>query len=144
MDAPTEFDEQFVPQATSEPLVTVVRGKGEDRESNPAQDGRVDPPVSAPWNRLEEPRVLRVVPECPTQALDRGIQAVLEIDEGPVGPQLAHEFFAPHDFAGTFEQHSENLQRLPIERHARVPPSQFPPAEVEENRLALNRRPLCN
>src|SRR5262245_33997901 len=144
MGAATKFDEQFVPQAASEPLIAFVRGQGEDRESNLAQDGRMDPSVSASWNRLDEPRLLRVVTERRTQALDRSIQTVLEVDKGPVGPKLANEFFALDDLARMFEQYSENLQGLPVERHTRVPPSQFPRGEVEQNRLALNRRPLCN
>jgi len=104
----------------------------------------MDPSVSAARNRFEEPRVLRVVTEHCTQALDRGIQAVLEIDKGSVRPELASQFFAFNDLSRTFEQHSQDLQRLPVQRHAGVSTSQFPHADVEEHRFPLNRRPLCN
>src|SRR5262245_21027053 len=144
MGTPTEFDEQFVLEAANESIVSVVGRKGEDRKSIPAQRRGVDPPVPASRNRLDEPRVLRVVTKRCTQALDRGIQAVLEIDKSSGGPKLPKQLVALNHLARSFQQQSQNLQRLPSQRHARVPSSQFPRAEVEKNRFALNRRPLCN
>ena len=95
----------------------------------------MDPPVTASRNRLDELRVLRVVTKRCTQALDRGIQAVLEIDKSSVGPKLPKQLFALDHLARSFQQQSQNLQRLSSQRHARVPSSQFPRAEVEKNRV---------
>ena len=68
--------------------------------------------------RLDEPRIIGIIAERRAQPLDRGIQAVLEIDEGPRRPQALAQLVARHDIARTIEHHHENFERLILQPDA--------------------------
>ena len=56
-----------------------------------------------------------------SKLVDRGIQAMVEIDKSVGGPQTSMKLFARHNLAGTFEQRHQKLQRL-------IPQAGFDPA----------------
>jgi len=74
--------------------------------------GRADEPVPAARQRLDELRVVRGVTKGSTQSFDRGVQAVLEVDERPIGPEPLPQFIAGDDIARAFEHQAEDLERL--------------------------------
>jgi hypothetical protein len=49
------------------------------------------------------------------QASDGRIQAVFEIDVGPIGPQPPAEVLPRNDLAGSFQQGGQNQERLLLE-----------------------------
>ena len=53
-----------------------------------------------------------VVPERFAQPLYRRVDAVFEINEGILGPDLLSNFFAGHQFARTLQQHGEDSKGL--------------------------------
>jgi len=50
--------------------------------------------------------------------INRGVEALVEIDVGGIGPELALESFPADDFAGLEEEGSEDLEGLPGEANA--------------------------
>ena len=58
------------------------------------RDHRGDRPVSSPLQRLDEARVVGLVPERPAQPVDRAVQPAVEVDEGLVGPEMLPERLA--------------------------------------------------
>ena len=81
-------------------------------------------------NRLNESGRFRFVSKREAQAPDRGVQAVLEIHEGALGPQAPAQIFPGHDVTRPFEQGGEDLQRLLLQGQADAPLAQLTPAEV--------------
>ena len=82
---------------------------------------RGDEAVAAPMQRLDEPRVVGIVAERRAQPFDRGVQAVLEVDERSRRPQALAQLFARHDFARPLEHHHENFKRLILKPDADSP-----------------------
>ena len=58
------------------------------------------------------------VADGPAKFLDRGVEAVLEVDKGTVRPELSAQFVAGDDLAGADEQEEENLKGLAMEFEA--------------------------
>ena len=81
--------------------------------------------------RLDKPRIVGVVAECGAQPLDRGVQAVLEIDEGPRGPQTLAQLLPRHDVAGPLEHDRENLERLILQPDADAALAQLARAQID-------------
>lgn len=50
--------------------------------------------------------------------VDGGVEALIEIDVGGIGPELALEGFAADEFAGPEEKGGEDLEGLPGEANA--------------------------
>ena len=95
---------------------------------------RSDESVAASGQGLNEPRHIGRVPERVTQPANRGIQAVLEIDECLRRPQSLPQLLAGHEVAGTIEKRLENLKRLlgEIDPDAGLP--QFARAQIQLER----------
>jgi hypothetical protein len=60
---------------------------------------------SLPWQTLR-------IAQCPPQFVHRRIQAMLEIHEGPVAPDLLAQLLARDHLAGTGQQRQQNLEGL--------------------------------
>src|SRR5271170_4276895 len=75
-------------------------------------DQGMDEPVSPAWDRLDEPRVNGGVAECATEAVDCGVQSVLEIAKGTRRPQGLLQFFAGDDLSSGVNQQDERLESL--------------------------------
>ena len=71
-----------------------------------------DESVAAAGQRLDEPRHIGRVPERISQPANRGIQAVLEVDECLGRPQSLPQLLAGNELAGTIQQRLEHLKRL--------------------------------
>ncbi len=71
--------------------------------------------VTAPRQSLDVTRRVGVVVEHLTQLLDVRVQAVLEVNEGVVGPEMAAKFFARHQLAGATQEKRENSERLALQ-----------------------------
>jgi hypothetical protein len=71
-----------------------------------------DEPVAPPGEGLDEPGTLRGVPQRFPQPRDRGVQVVVEIDKYIGRPQPFPDLFAGDDFARTFQQKIQDLERL--------------------------------
>jgi hypothetical protein len=63
--------------------------------------------------------------------IDRGIQAVIEVDEGVGGPEALLDLFAGDDFSGSFEEQGEDLEGLSLEAELDAALPQFARAEIE-------------
>ena len=72
---------------------------------------RRDKSVPASRQGLDEPRSFRGISQRLTDLVDRGVQVVVDVDEG-VWPQPFLQFFARHYVAGLLEQDGQNLDRL--------------------------------
>jgi hypothetical protein len=46
------------------------------------------------------------------EAVHGGVDAVLEFDDGAVGPEFAADFFTGHEVAGPVEEHGEDSKGL--------------------------------
>ncbi len=62
-------------------------------------------------------------------AIDRRVDAVLVVDEGSVGPELARDLFAREQLAGELQiplqKHEQHLERLRVQFDAQSLPAQF-------------------
>ena len=107
-----------------------------------AIDG-ADEPVSAPVERLDEPRTIGVVAERRPQTFDRGVQPVLEVDERTVRPEAAPQLVARQHLARLLQQHDEHLERLILQPQADAVLAQLarPHVELEssESKSVLHR-----
>jgi len=65
---------------------------------------RGDETVAASRQRFDEPRALGGVPQGIPQLVDRGVQAVVEVDEGIGRPVLIAKFFAGYHFTWPLRQ----------------------------------------
>lgn len=86
--------------------------------------------VSAARERFDEAGIGGGVAEGFAQLVDRGVEAVIEIDEGVRGPESLAEFFAGDDFAWTFEKSEQDLERLLLQAEAFVGLAKFAGARV--------------
>src|SRR5262249_18908804 len=71
-----------------------------------------DEAIAASGQRFNEARPRRVVADGAAQALHRGIQAVLEVDERARRPEMPLEAFAVHHLTRMFEQDGEQGEAL--------------------------------
>ena len=69
---------------------------------------------------LDEPGIVGRVPEDLAEPVDRRVHAVVEIDEGVGRPQSAAQILARHQFAGTFEEDHQNVERAPAQPDAQA------------------------
>ena len=69
-------------------------------------------------------------PRASRNLVDRGIQAVIEVDEGVRGPELLLQFFARDDIAGAVEENGQHLERLPLQAQFGSAFAEFAGAEV--------------
>jgi len=85
-------------------------------------------------------RVAGLVAEGFAETVDGGVEAVLEVDEGAIGPEFAADFFAGEDFGGAREQHGEDLERLCVQLDANALAAEFASCRVElEDSEAVER-----
>src|SRR5262249_14744724 len=76
--------------------------------------------IAAPRNRFDELRLLGIIPEHGAQPLHRGVQPVLEVDEGAVGPEALPQFVPQKNLARLLEQQREELEGLIGQSKARA------------------------
>ena len=97
--------------------------------SSPADDAfdGSNEAIAAASEGLNEARTAGRISEGLANAIDRGVHAVIEIDEGAVGPELPRDFFAREQFAGPVEKHEStwkgcvfSLTRIPCLRSSPV------------------------
>ena len=72
---------------------------------------RGDQTIAAPWQGLDEPWILGVIPKCLAQFFHSRINAVFKIYEGVGGPELLLNLLPRHHFAGPLDERSKNLER---------------------------------
>jgi len=89
-----------------------VAGKRQNNEAHVAQRGPAYPPVSPAGDGFNEPRPLRIVAKRRPEALDSGIETVLEVDKGALGPQPPRQLFASNDLARPIEQKAQDFKGL--------------------------------
>src|SRR5262249_26494982 len=81
-------------------------------------------------NRLDEARVSRRIAERFAQALDRCVQAVLEVDEGVVRPQARAQLVAGHDGPRRLQEANQDATRLLLKRDGCAVPMNVAGPEV--------------
>jgi hypothetical protein len=83
---------------------------------------RRDETIPAARQRFDEPRGVSRVAEGIAQPFDRGVQTVLEIDEGLPRPETGAQLLACNELSGLFKQDCEDLKRLLLKRepHTRL------------------------
>src|SRR5262249_2602172 len=90
-----------------------------------------DEAIAAPMERLDEAGMFGVIAECRAQPLDGGIQAVVEVDKCPVGPELLAELFAGQHFSRSLEQHHQHVERLSLQPEPDAVLAQLAGADVD-------------
>jgi hypothetical protein len=86
--------------------------------------------VSAASECFNEAGIFGGITEGVAQALDGGVQAVVEIHEGVGRPEPAPQLFPGKNFTGTLEEHGQDLERLLLESHLSAVPPEFTGAEI--------------
>lgn len=79
-----------------------------------------DEAVAAAGEGLDEARVAGGVAEDLADAVDGGVDAVVEVDEGAIGPEGAGDLVAGEDLAGVLEEQKEQLKGLGVELEAKA------------------------
>ena len=92
---------------------------------------RGDEPVATARHRLDKAGRVGRVAQRVAQSLHGGVQPVLEVDEGVVGPQALAELVASHELARPLEQHREQLQWLLLKAETCARLSQLARAQIE-------------
>jgi len=91
---------------------------------------RSDKTIPTPWQRLDEPWVLGVIPQRLTQFIHGGVNAVFKINEGIGGPELLLDLFPRHNFPGPLEEHGENLEGSFLQLDLVAIMAEFTPSKV--------------
>jgi hypothetical protein len=99
-----------------------------------------DESVAAAGQRLDEPRHIGRVPERIAQPANRGIQAVLEIDERVFPPEALSQLLTGDQVAGMIQQRLENLKRLVGEIDPDTGLPQLARAQVQLERAKADER----
>jgi len=76
---------------------------------------RSEKAVAATGKGLDKARILGRVTKGVAQALDSGIQAVIEIHKGVGGPKAGAQLFARDKPAGMFKKQAKDLKRLGLQ-----------------------------
>jgi hypothetical protein len=99
-------------------------------EARPYVHG-VDKPVAAAGQRLHVSGRIGVVAQGLSQFLDGRLDAVLVLDDRPVGPQDADDLLVRDEIAGTLQQESQNLEGLLLQLDLGTVTTQFAGPEVQ-------------
>jgi len=106
-----------------------------------------DESIPAPRESFDESGRLGGVAQGVTEPSDRGVQALLEIDERVACPEARAQFLTSDQHPRPFEQGLENLQRLVLKGHPDARPSelrgkhvQLEDAEPDQATLLSGRR----
>src|SRR5471030_1190493 len=73
---------------------------------------RTDEAVAAPRQGFDKPGRFGWIPQSLAQPLDRGVDAMVELDHGIVGPQLLLQLFPSDQFTLALQQHRQNPDGL--------------------------------
>ena len=92
---------------------------------------RGDEPVPPPLQRLDEARVVGLVPQRHAQPVDGAVQPAVEVDEGLVGPEPLPERLARHGRAARVEQGLQDPQRLLLQTHPQALPPELAGTPVQ-------------
>lgn len=108
------------------------RGIGRRRGSgNVTRVHRCDEPVSAARKRFNVARRLGGIAQYLTQARNRIVQAMIEINKRVSGPDLLSQLFARDYISGPLQQSSQDLQRLTLQAEAYAAFAQLTGANVQ-------------
>src|SRR6185503_17082517 len=130
----SELRDEFLGETVAEVFLAAIVTEIAERQHHEAhlrcrrRSGRVradarhapDEPIPTPRDRLDERRLVRIVAKRGAQALDRGVQAVLEVDERALGPETLTQLVTGDDLAGPLEHEPEDLERLLLQAHPRA------------------------
>ena len=92
---------------------------------------RGDKAVPVPGQRFDEARRRRVIPQSLAQSFDGTVDAVLEINEGILRPELLSDLFAGHQLARTLQQHGQDLEGLTVQLDLQSVLAQFSCTEID-------------
>ena len=121
------------PRRRPAPVVGRARGAGAGRVEAALERAldRRDEPIAAPGHRFDEPRRRRVLAERLAQAFDRGVEAVIELDERVVGPQLLPQLLTRDHLTGAIEQRRRGSAGAGRSPKPRPPLAQLARADVQ-------------
>ena len=91
---------------------------------------RSEEAISAARQRFHKAGILCRVAQRIAQPLDRGVQAVVEVHERIGGPQAAVEILPGDHFAGTLQQHGQDLKGLLLQANLEAVAAELPGAQV--------------
>jgi hypothetical protein len=92
---------------------------------------RGDKTIPTPWQGLDEPWILGVIPECFPQFFHSSINAVFKIYEGIGWPELLLDLLPRHHFAGPLDERGKNLEGSFLELYFLAPLPHFTASEVD-------------
>jgi hypothetical protein len=126
-----EFGDHLLREAAAEKILAVAAfqlGKWQHRQAD-TRRARIegvlalevrDESIASPGDRLDEARVVGIIAERGTQALDGGVQAMFEIDVRPRGPERVPQLLARDHPATAFEEHAQDEEWLLLKADSRV------------------------
>jgi hypothetical protein len=94
--------------------------------------------VAAARERLDPTRAVGGVVESVAEAIDGGVEAMLEIDKGVRGPKQGAELLASDKVTRVVQQHLKNLKGLRGNTYALPVAEQFPGREIGLKRAKTN------
>jgi hypothetical protein len=87
--------------------------------------------IAAPGHSFDKRWILCRVAQSIAQPADRGVQAVIKIDERIGGPQAVPYFFARDNLTLPLQKQSENLERLLLQFDPHAIAAQLSGAEID-------------
>jgi hypothetical protein len=97
-----------------------------------------DPSIPTARQGLDVPRLTRAIVEKIAKPAHRCIDAMIEINDGVMGPELLPDFLPGHNLPGMFQQQAEDLKRLFGEKEPSSALVQFASSEVQPIRPKVN------
>jgi hypothetical protein len=74
-----------------------------------------DKAVATPWQGFDVLGMLRRVTQYLPKLADRGVQAIVKVDERVVRPQLVPQFLTADQFSATLQEQGEDLKGLDLQ-----------------------------
>jgi hypothetical protein len=92
---------------------------------------RSDEPVAFAGDRLDETRLLRIVPQDQAELPDRGVDTVVHVNENFRAPDSFDDLLARDELSPPFDQHEEQFHRDALEFESAAGATELVGAEVE-------------
>ena len=84
----------------------------ENRASSFDRRHRRNEPIASPRQSLDKPWIFSIVVECVAQLLGRGVETVIEVDQGAGRPQAFAQGVTRYDLSRVLQEHRQHLKWL--------------------------------
>ena len=88
-------------------------------------------PIALPANGFDVLGVIGRIAQCLPQLLDGGVDAVIKLDHGIVGPQIVPDFLPADEPSVAVHQHTQDTETLILEDYTAIALPQFARSEID-------------